>query len=110
MRRLQRPLTGPQSLDLGANSLQVPLTFANLRAGRLAGQHRLTPHPGYCTRQGVRAEVGRVFAQNFRLQRFKIGARGGRSTKCMTSGGAVRRTVQEVAVLACRAGEVDEAR
>ena len=117
MRRFQLPLAGLQTLDLGTalplagpHPLQILLTFANPGASRLAGQDGLAAHSSHRARQRLRAEVGRVLAQDLRLERLEVGARGGRSTKCMTSGGAVRRAVQEVAVLAGRAREVDEVR
>ena len=90
--------------------LQLPLTFANPGASRLAGQDRLAAHSSYRARQPIRPEVGRVLAQDLRLQRFEVGPRGGRTAKCMTCGGAIRRAVEEVAILAGRAREVDEAR
>ena len=117
MRRLQLTLANLQTLDLdaplplaGPHLLQVPLAFANLGASRLAGQDRLAAHSSYRSRQCIRAEVRRVFTQDLGFQRFKVGTRGGRSTKCMTSRGIVGRAVQEVPVLARRASEVDEAR
>jgi len=73
VRRLEFALPRPHALDL-------PLAIPNLAARRLAGQHRLSPHPRHRSRQRIRVEFGRVLGEDPRLQRFEIAARGGRST------------------------------